>query len=408
VRIDQGVILIGGQGTRHGTLTQSLAKPMLEVGGRPFVEHVIAQIARFGVRNILLVAGYQGALPRERYHDQRLLGAKLSVLVEPEPLGTGGTLLHAANQLDELFLLTNGDTFFDTDLLPLIQLAADPQWNVAMLLRRTENAVRYGHVKLDQRGVIRAFIEKSTDATNGDAFVNAGTYVMRRDRVLAAIDKVPCSLEQLLFPRLSATGALSGIVGEGYFVDIGIPESLDAARSELLMRRTRPAAFLDRDGVLNADAGYTHMPVDLVMNPGAAAAVRTLNEAGYYVFVVTNQSGVARGYYPEAAVNRFNTHMQDTLMTEGAHIDAFYYCPHHPDGVIKEFAVQCRCRKPEPGMLEQAARDWPIDLNRSFLIGDKDHDLAAAAAFHIRGIKFNAQIGSLIDLIRKELQQSTI
>lgn len=168
-------------------------------------------------------------------------------------------------------------------------------------------------------------------------------------------------------------------------------------------RSIRPAAFLDRDGVLNVDRGYTFRPEDLKMIPTAAAAVRLLNTAGFYVFVVSNQSGVARGFYTEAAVDLFNTHIQNIVKAEGAHIDAFYYCPHHPDGAIKELAIQCRCRKPQPGMLEQAARDWPIDLARSFLIGDKDDDLAAARAFHIRGVKFDAQAGSLVDLIRKEL-----
>ncbi len=172
-------------------------------------------------------------------------------------------------------------------------------------------------------------------------------------------------------------------------------------------RNLRPAAFLDRDGVLNVDRGYTFRPEDLVMIPTAAAAVRLLNDAGYYVFVVTNQSGIARGFYTAAAMTLFNAQIQNTLRGEGAHIDAFYYCPHHPDGAVKELAIQCRCRKPQPGMLEQAARDWPIDLSRSFLIGDKDHDLAAAAAFHIRGIKFDAQSGSLADLVRKELAAGT-
>src|SRR5664279_2949150 len=182
-----------------------------------------------------------------------------------------------------------------------------------------------------------------------------------------------------------------------------LTQSNDASSSEPLTRRTRPAAFLDRDGVLNVDRGYTYRLDDLVMIPGASAAVRLLNEAGYYVFVVTNQSGVARGFYPEAAVDLFNTHIQERLLAEGAHIDAFYYCPHHPEGVIKELAIQCRCRKPAPGMLEQAARDWPIARERSFLIGDKEDDLAAAAAFHIRGVKFDVQANSLVDLVRKEL-----
>ena len=165
----------------------------------------------------------------------------------------------------------------------------------------------------------------------------------------------------------------------------------------------RPTAFLDRDGVLNVDRGYVHRPDQLSWIAGAPDAVRLLNEAGYTVIVVTNQSGVARGYFDEAAVKRFHSRMQDSLLAQGAHIDAFYYCPHHPEGTVKEFAVRCHCRKPDTGMLEQAARDWPIELTRSFLIGDKDGDLAAAAAFHVRGIKFDPNVNSLVDLVRGEL-----
>jgi D-glycero-D-manno-heptose 1,7-bisphosphate phosphatase len=165
----------------------------------------------------------------------------------------------------------------------------------------------------------------------------------------------------------------------------------------------RPAAFLDRDGVLNVDRGYTNKPEQLEWIEGAPEAVRLLNAAGYYVLVITNQSGVARGYYDEATVKSFHARMQDSLAAHGAHIDAFYYCPHHPEGIIKTLAVPCRCRKPGPGMLEQAAREWPIDISASFLIGDKDDDIAAAAAFNIRGIKFNSQIDSLPDLMRREL-----
>jgi D-glycero-D-manno-heptose 1,7-bisphosphate phosphatase len=165
----------------------------------------------------------------------------------------------------------------------------------------------------------------------------------------------------------------------------------------------RPAAFLDRDGVLNVDHGYAHKPEQLEWIEGAQEAVRLLNVAGYYVLVITNQSGVARGYYDEAAVESFHSHMQDSLKGHGAHIDAFYYCPHHPEGIIKSLAVPCRCRKPGTGMLEQAAREWPIDVDASFLVGDRDDDMAAAAAFNIRGIKFNSLKDSLPDLVRREL-----
>lgn len=163
------------------------------------------------------------------------------------------------------------------------------------------------------------------------------------------------------------------------------------------------AAFLDRDGVLNVDHGYVHKPEQLEWIPGAPEAVRLLNDAGYLVIVVTNQSGVARGYYGEADVQAFHNHLQEKLRAYGAHIDAFYYCPHHPEGVVKELAIRCHCRKPEPGMIERAARDWPLDLSRSFLIGDKDADMTAAAAGHIRGVRFDANKDSLLDLVRQEL-----
>jgi D-glycero-D-manno-heptose 1,7-bisphosphate phosphatase len=166
----------------------------------------------------------------------------------------------------------------------------------------------------------------------------------------------------------------------------------------------RPAAFLDRDGVLNIDHGYVYRPDQLEWIAGASAAVRLLNEAGFYVLVVTNQSGVARGFYDEAAVRQFHTHMQAELARRGARIDAFYYCPHHPAGTVKGYAVSCACRKPGIALFEQAARDWPIDLNRSFLIGDKDSDMAAATALKIRGARFDASTDSLIEVVRRLLR----
>jgi len=121
------------------------------------------------------------------------------------------------------------------------------------------------------------------------------------------------------------------------------------------------------------------------------------------VLVITNQSGVARGFFDEAAVKSFHAHMQNVLAGKGAHIDAFYYCPHHPEGTVKAFAMACSCRKPRTGMLEQAVREWPIDVSRSFFIGDNEADMAAAAAFKVRGIKFDSRLHSLSDLVRREL-----
>jgi D-glycero-D-manno-heptose 1,7-bisphosphate phosphatase len=161
----------------------------------------------------------------------------------------------------------------------------------------------------------------------------------------------------------------------------------------------RPTAFLDRDGVLNVDTGYIWRAEELQFVPDAPEAVRMLNDAAYRVVVVTNQSGIARGLYDEAAVHALHAHMQEQLGAHGARIDAFYHCPHHPEGSVAEFAIECDCRKPKAGLLDRAAQDCPVDHARSFLIGDREGDISAAAAFGIRGFLFDWRKQSLRELV---------
>ena len=403
MRIRQGLILVGGLGTRLGSLTRTLPKPLLDVGGRPFVEYIITNLSRFGVNRILLLAGFGGEIVRQAYDGRRLFGVELSVSVEPEPMGTAGALRFAADKLDPFFVLCNGDTFLDADPLSLTQNAHGEDWSAKLLLRAVDDSARFGSVELDDQGRVKRFREKGDEADEPAPLINAGTYLLNRDRILASITKLPCSLEHDVFPVLADSGSVFGLQTDGYFIDIGIPESLELARSELQAHRQRPAAFLDRDGVLNEDSGYTWRPDDLRWMPDAPAAVRRLNDSGYYVFVVTNQAGVARGFYGEDAVWRFHDHMQDKLLEQGAHIDGFFYCPHHPEGVRSDLAHACDCRKPAPGLLQQAAADWPIDRESSFLIGDKESDVEAATRFGIRGYKYTG--GSLLEFLGEQVDQ---
>jgi len=150
----------------------------------------------------------------------------------------------------------------------------------------------------------------------------------------------------------------------------------------------RPAAFLDRDGVLNLDTGYVHRPDQFTWTPGAKAAVRLLNERGFHVFVLTNQAGVARGYYSEADVNALHDWIARELERDGARVDAFEYCPHHPDGVVEAYRRRCPRRKPGPGMLLDCMARWPVDRTGSLMIGDQPSDLQAAAAAGVTGHLF--------------------
>ena len=140
----------------------------------------------------------------------------------------------------------------------------------------------------------------------------------------------------------------------------------------------RPAIFLDRDGTLNFDHGWITSPSKIKLLPGAAQAVRAINEAGYLAVLVTNQPVIARGEITDDGLRAIHDRLESLLAQFGAHLDAIYYCPHHPD-----FTGYCDCRKPAPGLLQSAARDLGIDIGRSWMIGDSERDLGAAAAFGI-------------------------
>ncbi len=166
-------------------------------------------------------------------------------------------------------------------------------------------------------------------------------------------------------------------------------------------RERKPAVFFDRDGVLNVDHGYVARREDFQWIEGAVAAVRALNEAGYYVFVATNQSGIARGLYAVEDMYTLHEFMTDELARAGARIDDIRFCPFHPEGTIDAYRRVSDWRKPGPGMILDLMERWPVERERSALIGDKEADMEAARAAGIRGLLFTG--GNLEEFVRREV-----
>lgn len=169
----------------------------------------------------------------------------------------------------------------------------------------------------------------------------------------------------------------------------------------------RRAVFLDRDGTLIEETGYLSTVEDLRLLPGAAAALRRLKEAGFLLIVVTNQSAVARGWLSEEQVQQIHRELNDRLDEAGARIDAFYYCPHLPDGTVARYAFACDCRKPAPGMLQRAAAEWGIDTAASYMVGDSERDVEAGHRAGCCGIFIGSEPCPPADATAKDLQEAS-
>jgi D-glycero-D-manno-heptose 1,7-bisphosphate phosphatase len=163
------------------------------------------------------------------------------------------------------------------------------------------------------------------------------------------------------------------------------------------MMATVPAAFLDRDGTVIEEVGYLDRPERVELYPYTVDAIRALNRAGMRVVLVSNQSGVARGFFDEAMVDRVHARLGDLLRRGGAHIDAYYYCPHHPDGKVAAYARVCECRKPARGLVDRAVQEFQVDLRRSFTVGDRWLDIALARTVGARGILVRTGYGRVVE-----------
>ena len=274
--------------------------------------------------------------------------------------------------------MLNGDTWLDVNFAAMEAAAEVATAGVAAVLavKRMRGFERYGTVDVDDSGTITAFHEKRPTE---EGLINAGVYLLRKG--VLGLMPTKFSLETGFFEQIVSDLRLKAVECHGGFIDIGVPGDYERAQDMLRPLACRwKLAMFDRDGTINVDIGHLHEPDKIQLIGRTVDVMRSFaNDPSYKVVVMTNQAGIAKGLYSETDMRSTNAAMEEMLEERGARVDAWYWCPHHPD-----YTGACKCRKPAPGMLLQAMREFDAIPAECVMYGDKDKDREAAGAAGVR------------------------
>ena len=371
-RPTQAVILAGGRGTRMRPLTNARPKPMVEFHGRPFLEYLIELLRGQGFERVLLLLGYLPEVIEDHFGDGRRFGVEIDYSRSAPDDLTVSRIQLVRERIEATFLLMYCDNYWP--------MRIDRMWERYRALGAPAMVTVYSNkdgyrpgkdsVRVDERGFVEVFDRKRTTPGLGGVEIS---YAILQRSVLELLPERDELVEQALYPRLAERRELAAYVTDHRYYSVGSLERL--ATAERFLAR-RPAVILDRDGVLNRrppQARYVTRPEQFEWLPGALKALALLHDAGFRAIVVSNQAGVARGAMTRPDLDAVNERMRREAAAAGGAIEAVYCCTHDWD-------AGCECRKPAPGMLFQAQRDFDLDLTRTPFIGDDARDRQAADA----------------------------
>jgi D-glycero-D-manno-heptose 1,7-bisphosphate phosphatase len=369
-RPTQAVILAGGRGERMRPLTDIRPKPMIEIHGKPFLEHQILMLREQGFRRVLLLLGYLPEVVRDYFGDGSKWGMEIEYSITAVEDNTGRRLKLAEQKLADCFLLVYCDNYWPMQMDRMWRRFVETGAPAMLTVYANKDNYTKHTLKLDEAGFVAVY-----DKTHRrpDLQGTEISFAILRKELIGLLPDTNVSLEETLFPVLIQNRQLAAFITHHRYYSIGDTPRLPITEAFLARR---PAIILDRDGVLNEKpprAHYVRSWEEFKWRPGAQEAMCALNRAGYRIIIVSNQAGVARGAMTEADLLEIHRRMVQETESAGGRIDAIYYCPHDWD-------EGCDCRKPKPGMLFQAQRDFNLDLSRILFIGDDERDVQAAEA----------------------------
>lgn len=391
------VIMAGGKGTRIASVSSEVPKPMIPILGKPILEYQIECLRGQGYDDIILVVGHLGHVVKDYFGDGsglspatgRPFGVRIEYVVETEPLGTAGALFWLKDKLGEDFLLLCGDIIFDVDIGRFYEFHKACGGVATLFTHPNSHPYDSGIIVADDGGRVTNWLHKEDERLWYRNRVNAGLHFLSHrvfeQGLFRELKKV--DLDREVLKSLIPAGMLFAYDSPEYVKDMGTPNRFYSVTEDIRsgkvgqknLKNRQKCVFLDRDGTLNKYVGFLRQIDDLELLPGAAEAVKKINESGYLAIVVTNQPVIARGEVTVSQLQEIHNKLETLLGMEGAYLDALYYCPHHPhkgyEGEVPELKFDCDCRKPKPGMLLQAAKDFNIDLSASYMVGDGENDV---------------------------------
>jgi len=385
------VIIAGGKGTRIASVANEIPKAMIPVNGKPVIEYQIELAKRYGFIEFILIIGHLGEQIEQYFGDGSKLGVKISYYKETQALGTAGALAYLKENLQEDFFVFYGDTVMDIDLERMLNFHLKNQSDATLFVHPNDHPYDSDIVNVDDTGRVKKLYNKPhADGFISRNLVNAALFIFS-PKVLGFIEKgVKSHLEKDVLPLcLDAGLKLYGYISPEYIKDMGTPERFQKVCDDVISGKvaklnwkyTRPAIFLDRDGVISKETDLLHTADELELIEGVDEAVKYINDKGYLAIIVTNQPVIARNLCTLDELNFIHAKLETLLGEKHAYVNAIYFCPHHPDGGYpeerKEYKIKCECRKPAPGMLLRAVEDWNIDISNSIMIGDRESDVLA-------------------------------
>lgn len=398
------LIMAGGRGTRISSLYPDIPKPLIPIGGIPVLEREICSLRDQGFTDLILTVSFMGEKIMDYFGDGSKLGVSIQYYNEVTPLGNAGALFKLRDQLTEDFLLLNADAVFDVDFNRMVEFHRLYGGLVTLFTHPNSHPYDSGLLIADENMSVKQWLAKEDKRpTYYKNRVNAGLHVIspvvldmaRIDaEKVGAVDEVTgkvikVDLDRQLLKPLAGTGKMFCYDSPEYVKDMGTPERYYSVVSDFKagivqsknLKNKQKAVFLDRDGTINKYVGFLKDINQFELIAGVAEAIKRINALGYLCIVITNQPVIARGEVTVSQLDEIHNKMETLLGLEGAYIDGLYYCPHHPhkgfEGEIPELKFDCECRKPKPGMILKAAKDFNINLSESWMVGDGENDIKA-------------------------------